>query len=147
MPFRKGDPNINRVKPGPGRPPDKFRKLMRGLASRNDSLVILDRILRGDEGVVSEETSTEQGEKGVTITKVTKVLVVDGDLYLKALAHATTHGYGRPAQSIELTGPNGGPIPVEHTRAALAGRIAGLASRIRTDSVVSEPHANGDRSS
>lgn len=77
--------------------------MMRERASRKEGLVLLDKILEGDGGlqVVSESTDAAG--------KVTKLMAVDGDLYLKAREHVTKHGYGQPAQSVDLTS-GGEPI-------------------------------------
>lgn len=78
---------------GGGRPPDEFRALMRELASDEDSVAILRQILRGK---TVEET---EGEDGIT----TRVIEIDGDLYLKARDHAVKNGYGMPAQAVDVT--------------------------------------------
>lgn len=46
-------------------------------------------------------------------------------------------GYGRPAQAVEMTGRDGGPIETANTdisaRELIAGRIASLSERLRDD--------------
>ncbi len=79
-PFVKGDPRINRAMPGPGRPPDEFKALCQALAC--SALEAANRAL-ADE---------------------------NHPAYLGALKWATEHGYGKPKESVELTGANGGPI-------------------------------------
>jgi len=66
---------------------------------------------------------------------------------IAAIRFVADYAFGRPSQSVELTGRDGGAIKVvDDTRTALAGRIAGIASRLGTGGMVSEPHANGDHS-
>jgi hypothetical protein len=56
-------------------------------------------------------------------------------------------GYGRPRQSLEHSGPDGGPIDVRtnELRDRITRRIDGIASRIGTNGVTSIAHAGGTR--
>ena len=72
--------------PGGGRPPDEFKALCRQLISRKETFVIAKMILDDPK-----EFPT---------------------LYIGALKWATEHGYGKPKESVELTGKDGGPIQV-----------------------------------
>lgn len=36
--------------------------------------------------------------------------VTHGNLYIGALKWASEHGYGKPTESVELTGKDGGPV-------------------------------------
>ena len=56
-------------------------------------------------------------------------------------------GYGRPRQSVEMSGPNGQPIQVADPNAVrerFDRRITGLAARLVPGGSVGEPHHNGD---
>ena len=83
--FRKGDPRINRTKPGPGRPPDEFRQICRRLASRKATVVQIEKIL------------------------------TDGDHphFMKALAWAADRGFGRAAAPIEISGGDDNGVQVD----------------------------------
>lgn len=74
-PFKPGDKRINRTIPGPGRPPDKFREEMRSLASWGAKTVRIKQVM-ADE---------------------------NHPLFAFAWKHATEQGYGRPAQSLDVT--------------------------------------------
>ena len=107
--VKGGDPRQGRGPakgaPNAGRPPNEFRQRMQQLASREEGLRLLEEILLGEGAVrVLEEQTDATG-------KVTKVIAVDGELYLKAREHVVKHGYGLPAQPI--TGPDGGPVQVQ----------------------------------
>ncbi len=75
--LRSGNPGNK----GGGRPPDEFKRLMRELASREDSVALLEAIMTGQQG--------------------------DIDQYLKAREHVVSHGYGKPAQAVEHSGTVG----------------------------------------
>lgn len=74
--FEKGDKRINRTIPGPGRPKDEFKQRMRALAS--------------DEKVEQE--------------LIAILSDADHPQFLKALAYATEHGYGRATEHVQHEG-------------------------------------------
>lgn len=87
-PFVKGgDPRQGRGPakgaPNAGRPPDLFRELCRELACSAEDAA---RIALADS---------------------------KHPAFIGALKWATEHGYGRPAQTIQHTGPDGGPVQVQ----------------------------------
>jgi hypothetical protein len=73
--------------PGSGRPPDEFKKLCQSLASRKETIDAVEAILKDSKHPA----------------------------YLGALKWATENGYGRPKESVELTGSNGGPLALTVT--------------------------------
>lgn len=72
---------------GGGRPKDEFQARMRELASREATQAALEAIL---------ETPTHPH-------------------YMKALAFAAEHGYGKATETVEMTGAGGGPIAMTVT--------------------------------
>jgi hypothetical protein len=80
--FKKGDPRINRTKPGTGRPPDAFKAMCQRLASSED-------VRKSVAEILQDSTSP---------------------LFVGALKWATENGYGKPKESIEHSGPDGGAI-------------------------------------
>lgn len=75
---------------------------MQELASREEGLRLLEEILLGEGALrVVEEHQDASG-------KTTKIMAVDGELYLKAREHVVKHGYG-PLPTV-LQGPDGEPL-------------------------------------
>lgn len=72
--FVKGDPRINRSKPGPGRPPNRWKRLMQRIANKPHVL----RRLR---------TMLQDGEYGD---------------FLDAFKFVVEQGYGKAGQSVDL---------------------------------------------
>ena len=100
---RKGAPNA-------GRPPDEFKKLMRGVASRTETIRRLRKLAGGAKGVADE-------------------------IFLKAFKECADRGYGKAVQPLEHAGPDGEPLPLETADRALGlilGELAGIAARTRT---------------
>lgn len=76
-PFKKGaDPRRNVTKPGTGRPPDEFKAMLAQLASRDETMAAVRRIL--------EDPGHPQ--------------------FIRALEYATERGYGKVAQQHEVKG-------------------------------------------
>lgn len=100
---KKGAPNA-------GRPPDEFKRIMRGISSRKEVIARL-RKLTGKSKTVPDE------------------------LFLKAWEKITDRGYGKAVQPLEHSGPDGEPIPVETADKALGlvlSELAGIAARKRS---------------
>ncbi len=70
-------------KGGTGRPPDEFKARMRERASRADVEAYLEKCLNGEFGP---------------------------RFYFQALQMATEYGYGKPQQTLEVTGKDGAPL-------------------------------------
>jgi hypothetical protein len=70
-------------KGGPGRPPDEFKRAMRELASHDEVLSAVAKILRDP----------------------------DHPQWLGAWKWATERGYGKSPDNVEISGPGGGPVP------------------------------------
>ena len=113
--FKPGrDPRRGRTARGPakgaanaGRPPDKFKEDMRALACREDVLRRLRRLLSGSRRV-------------------------SDDVFLRAFKEVADRGYGKPAQPVEHTGPDGGAIQYEtaaDARAHLVRELGGIGTR------------------
>lgn len=85
-PFVKGDPRINRTKPGPGRVPDAFRAMCRELASRTMTFKVVTEILTDS----------------------------DHPHFMSALRWCSEYGYGKPKEHLELSGEAGLTIRVVH---------------------------------
>lgn len=85
-PFAKGDARINRTKPGTGRPPNEFKQLCQAMASRQETLIAVTRILADSAH----------------------------PHFMSALKWASENGYGKPAQP--LTGEHGGAVVVKVLR-------------------------------
>lgn len=119
-PFAKGeDPRRGRGPapgaPNAGRPPDKFKQEMQRLASRDETLERLNQLT----------DKRRKGKGGVT-----------DDLFLRAFKEVADRGYGKPAQPVEHTGPDGGAIQFEDARTAresIARELTGVKARGRTD--------------
>jgi hypothetical protein len=69
--------------PGPGRPPDEFKRAMRELASSDEILEHVRQVLANP----------------------------DHPQWLGAWKWATERGYGKSPDSVEVSGPGGSPIP------------------------------------
>ena len=98
-----------------GRPPDKFKEAMRGIADRPDVLARLKK-LTGPRG------------KGAA--------AVPDDVFLKAFKEVADRGYGKPAQPVEHTGADGGAIQFEtaaDARERIARELTGIHARGRAD--------------
>jgi len=92
-----------------GRPPDEFKRLMRGIVSRK---AVADRLRKLTSGSAK----------------------VTDDVFLKAFKEVTDRGYGKAVQPLEHSGPDGDPIPVETADGALGHvlrELAGIAGRKR----------------
>src|SRR5690348_12008146 len=90
-----------------GRPPDKFKEDMRALASREDVLRRLTRLLSGSRKV-------------------------SDDVFLRAFKEVADRGYGKPAQPVEHTGPDGGPVQYEtaaEARKHVLRELGGIGTR------------------
>lgn len=101
--------------PNAGRPPDKFKQEMQRMASRDETLERLDQLTG----------KRRKGTAGVT-----------DDLFLRAFKEVADRGYGKPAQPVEHTGPDGGAIQFEDARTAresLARELTGVKARGRAD--------------
>jgi hypothetical protein len=59
---------------------------------------------------------------------------------MDAARELADRGYGKAIQAVEMTGADGSPIQFQEIRDSLAGKLAGLAARVGTDSLVSKPH-------
>lgn len=68
---------------GTGRPPNEFKERMQGLATGAKVEAYLKRCLAGDFGP---------------------------KFFLQALTYVSDRGYGRPSQSVEVTGADGAPL-------------------------------------
>lgn len=86
----KGKLKRGGTNPGAGRPTDEFKALCRQLASRAKTFEVAEKILDNPE--------------------------IYPSLYTGALKWATEHGYGKPTESIELTGKDGGAVIVRYVR-------------------------------
>lgn len=75
----RGALRVGGTNPGAGRPPDAFRELCQGLASKDDTIKVVERVLKDDEHPA----------------------------WLGALKWATEHGYGKPTQQVEVSGEVG----------------------------------------
>lgn len=101
MPFQKGNPG------GPGRPrkdekwAGKIAKAEKQIADRLPELV--DNLLRLGAGVVIQEET----EDGPRIYKTAP--------NFKANEYLINRIMGKPTERLEASGPDGGPIPIEHT--------------------------------
>ncbi len=94
--------------PNAGRPPNEFKQSMRQLADRPAVRKRLEQL-------------TAASNK-------------DPELFLKAFKETADRGYGKPAQAVELSGPDGGPIPLEtpaEVRERVRRELAGIAARKR----------------
>lgn len=69
-----------------GRPPDEFKAMCRALASS-------DKVREKVQQILADPDAYPK-------------------LYIGALNWATEHGYGKPKESVELTGKDGGPIQI-----------------------------------
>jgi hypothetical protein len=99
--------------PNAGRPPDKFKLAMQGIADRPEVLKRLTHL---------------------TGPRRTGSAAVPDDVFLKAFKEVADRGYGKPAQPIEHTGADGGAIQFEDAasaRAAIARELAGVQTRGR----------------
>ena len=113
-PFEKGgDPRQGRGPkkgaPNAGRPPDEFKRTMRGIVSRKTVVERLKKLTGGS-------------------AKVTD------DVFLKAFKEVTDRGYGKAVQPLEHSGPDGDPIPIETADGALGHilrELDGIATRKR----------------
>ena len=111
-PFEHGeDPRRGRGPakgaPNAGRPPDKFKEAMRGIADRPDVLKRLKKL-----------TGTAKS--------------VGDDVFLKAFKEVADRGYGKPAQPVEHTGADGGAIQFEtaaDARERIARELTGIHAR------------------
>jgi len=94
MPFVKGDKNINRK--------GRVEGGKRGLLSETALKELAKKVKLGSESVTKLElliaAQTNRAIKGDT----------------KAAEFVATAAFGRPPQSVALTGDEGGPIKVEH---------------------------------
>lgn len=112
--FQKGnDPRRGRgpkkKAPNAGRPPDEFKRAMRGIASRRAALERLKKLTSGSRKV-------------------------SDDVFLKAFKEVTDRGYGKAVQPLEHSGPDGEPIPIDTAdgaRERIARELAGIAARKR----------------
>lgn len=94
--------------PNAGRPPSEFKQAMRQLA---------------DRGAVRQR-----------LEHLTSAKNKDADLFLRAFKETADRGYGKPAQAVELSGPDGGPVPLEtpaEVRNRIRRELAGIAARKR----------------
>ena len=85
--------------------------MMRDLASRDDTNIFLKQILTGDGGfkqVDEKETVDKDGKKVIT-----RIVIVDGDLYLKAKEHVVKAGYGPLPQEIQPLGADGEKVSAQ----------------------------------
>lgn len=111
---RRGD-GPEKGAPNAGRPPDKFKQEMRGIADR-PSVVKRLKHLTGPRG------------KGAN--------AVPDDVFLKAFKEVADRGYGKPAQPVEHTGADGGAIQFEtaaDARERIARELTGIHARGGTD--------------
>jgi hypothetical protein len=83
----RGQLKVGGVNPGGGRPKDEFKARMRELASGAETEAALTKIL-------NDSTHPH---------------------YMKALAFAAEHGYGKPTDHVEVSGKDGGPIAMTVT--------------------------------
>lgn len=58
---------------------------------------------------------------------------------MDAARELADRGYGKPVQAVEMTGTDGSPLEFRELRESIAGKLAGLASRLGAASVVSQP--------
>lgn len=70
---------------GTGRPPDAWRERLRAICSRDEVLDTLETVL----------------------------LDSHHPAYVGALKWCAEHGYGKPRESVEITGAGGGPVQVQ----------------------------------
>lgn len=78
----RGQLKVGGVNPGGGRPKDEFKARMRELASGAETEAALQTILNDSQH----------------------------PHYMKALAFAAEHGYGKPTDHVEMSGVGGGPL-------------------------------------
>lgn len=78
----------------------------------------MQRYVEGLDAGRYEQAEDEDGEP---------IIVTDHDTRIKAADRVADRYLGKPAQAVELSGPDGGPITVEHEVDA-AGVVTGLAA-------------------
>lgn len=74
--FKKGDPRINRTRPGPGRPTEAFKAMCAKLLSRKSVVRQIRRVVRDS----------------------------DHDAWLGALKTLAAYAHGQPTASVEVKG-------------------------------------------
>jgi hypothetical protein len=94
--FTKDDPRINRTIPGPGRPPDEWKKSLQALADRDTVRNHLKQSL--DNG------PDDKGD------------------YWKALEYCTKHGFGQPETRHVHAGDEDQPLVIQYAKTVVKER-------------------------